>query len=232
MHAASRGCEKWKKGTGLRMGTGSGPGSVPGDPNRFRGYIWGVNPNSHSFFPSLSLSTAPFLSLESVLPLFFILGLLMKIHQNLHLLWQGKPGSGGSWPAGAAAPPRRNPKVNFCFFFFGFFLLLSTSIRNTKIPKSNPKPPGSISQFERKEKKRKKKDYTLGKVSRLLVCDAVLFVTWCCRCTAVRVCGTVLWCLYGVCACVLGLDPCVVHGCVAAAVRDFLVLACVLRCCE
>ena len=87
----------------------------------------------------------------------------------------------------AAAPPRRKKKC--CFFAVSsfsspfsqttllFFLSLSTSICNTKIPKSNPKPPGSISQFERKEKE-KRKDYTFVKVLRLLVCDVV----WLCVC--------------------------------------------------
>jgi len=57
----------------------------------------------------------------------------------LENVFEGKGGSGGGWSAGAAAPPRRNPKLNFFNFFltipfYSFFLLYSYY---QKFPKLN-----------------------------------------------------------------------------------------------
>jgi len=48
---------------------------------------------------------------------------------------RGKWGSDGGWPAGTAAPPRRNPKL----LFFNFFCLISSTIKNFKIWINSPK---------------------------------------------------------------------------------------------
>jgi hypothetical protein len=75
-----------------------------------------------------------------------------------------RDGSGGSWPAGAAAPQRRNPNSNFFTFFCLFSPLLNSQ---NKLTKNISQRPRSI--------KRKLLPFYLN----LIPCGFPWFGSWC-----------------------------------------------------
>jgi len=99
------------------LGLGVWAGSVQpwvgsGEPNRFkREYIRAVSP--FSFISTQHFSLLLLYSLGSLSRTFICSS---YFHPETD---EGKGGSGGSWPASAAAPPRRNPNsFIFCNFLF------------------------------------------------------------------------------------------------------------------
>jgi len=88
------------------------------EPGRVLGLLYkGCRPFFFSFFHFLSLSSLP-----SPLKLSVLSPLLCSLSD------EKVRGSGGGWPAGAAAPPRRHRRVGTLnYYFFNFFCLISSA---------------------------------------------------------------------------------------------------------
>jgi len=100
--------------------------------------------NIFSFILIQPFSLLPFLLPAPSLFYLYLCSFLNNFPAGVHVNLVSGGGSGDVWPAGAAAPPCRNPKYCFCFFYFSFYPLSNFKIQ---IPKQKA---NRLSSKERK----------------------------------------------------------------------------------